>query len=636
MAFNPRPVRRSQLITTYGVGALHVTNNNVSQITMALDYWYNYQYYRNRPHKVEEEAFYIHDPRLESIFNLSELRLPPDYRESFRNSFRGGDSNPNEDIKIPSQVFPTWFVCNKRCFSLKKYDPTFGEYSPKCNSRTSKGEVCSGQMSQVQFITICEDGHLNEFPWLEWVHRTDKVENVSCGPGNLKLRSTGSIIDSVVECSSCLKSNKMTRTRYLDDDGISSVLSGVVKCKGSKPWIHNNYTESCDKPHRSAFRSEGNVYFANVMSSILLPSKSKIDAAESIMRQDPTLSVILGELFDIAKAYTPEKLKDLIQSNLLNGYSDSEIQTAFNRLTDNNGDENIELNSTNSDFRYTEYNYLINDTDEDELNTKKVPMELYSNTINSYFTQITEVPKITETRALVGFSRLLPKDVADRSILWKTEAGKYNSWLPANVVKGEGIFFEFNQNKLDNWAQQSDITNRLNPLMERYSKFTDKTKRSKKNITDKFLLLHTFAHFLIEELCFECGYSAASLRERIYVSEEPDTKMAGVMIYTANSDSEGSLGGLVRMASPDRIEPVLKKIIAKASWCSNDPVCMEHGSPDLAGQGTEGLNLASCYACSLISETSCEEFNIFLDRAMLIGDHNQGTFEGFFHDIINH
>ena len=129
-------------------------------------------------------------------------------------------------------------------------------------------------------------------------------------------------------------------------------------------------------------------------------------------------------------------------------------------------------------------------------------------------------------------------------------------------------------------------------------------------------MLHSLSHALMNQLSFECGYSIASLSERIYCSDAPNTKMAGIFIYTASGDAEGTLGGLVRQGRVDMFDKVFKKAIEAARTCSNDPICITS-----RGQGRDSLNLAACYACGLLPETCCEEFNSFLDRAMLIGTY---------------
>jgi hypothetical protein len=148
-----------------------------------------------------------------------------------------------------------------------------------------------------------------------------------------------------------------------------------------------------------------------------------------------------------------------------------------------------------------------------------------------------------------------------------------------------------------------------------------------RRIGPRYILLHTLAHLLINRLTFECGYSSAALRERLYVSENPSAPMAGILIYTAAGDAEGTLGGLVRMGKPGRLEPLLARALTGAKWCSADPVCMEMGQS--GGQGPDSLNLAACHGCGLVPETACEEFNRLLDRGLVIGPFGNPTI-GFF------
>ena len=133
---------------------------------------------------------------------------------------------------------------------------------------------------------------------------------------------------------------------------------------------------------------------------------------------------------------------------------------------------------------------------------------------------------------------------------------------------------------------------------------------------EKFYLLHTFAHVLIKELEFSCGYPSASLAERIYYSD----KMHGVLIYTVGS-SEGSMGGLVWQGDSKRINSIIQSALNRACQCSSDPICWMHP--------VETLNFASCFSCTMIAETSCEYRNFGLDRQSLI-DPNFG----YFRDLI--
>ncbi|CAN5318037.1 hypothetical protein BH20ACI1_BH20ACI1_28680 [soil metagenome] len=202
-------------------------------------------------------------------------------------------------------------------------------------------------------------------------------------------------------------------------------------------------------------------------------------------------------------------------------------------------------------------------------------------------------------------------------------------WLPANVVFDEGLFFELNEQNLRRWENEfaEQLNNYLRPLTEAHWKLCEERGWKMQNISARFILLHTLAHLFINRLTFECGYSSASLRERLYVSNKPDAPMAGVLIYTADGDSDGTLGGLVRMGQPGKLESVLFNALDHARWCSSDPVCREMGKH---GQGPDSCNLAACHSCALIPETSCELFNRFLDRQVLVNSLERTFLQGYF------
>ena len=234
-----------------------------------------------------------------------------------------------------------------------------------------------------------------------------------------------------------------------------------------------------------------------------------------------------------------------------------------------------------------------------------------------------------ETRAFYGFTRWLPENGKNLQEL-KSELNKNGNprWLPAVIVKGEGIFFQFDNEKIKKWSENSNIIEREKQINKQYNQFRAKLGLIPRTINSRFILIHTFAHVLINQFCYICGYGSASLRERIYCDtefEKPNDPMNGVLIYTSSGDSEGSLGGLVRQGKPDFLEEVVIEAIESSQWCSSDPICI-----DSKGQGPNSINLAACHNCSLLPETSCEEQNKLLDRAMLIGTDNDPD-SGYFH-----
>jgi len=131
----------------------------------------------------------------------------------------------------------------------------------------------------------------------------------------------------------------------------------------------------------------------------------------------------------------------------------------------------------------------------------------------------------------------------------------------------------------------------------------------------RFWAVHTFAHLLIRQMALDSGYGSASLTERIYAWRETDSRQptAGFLISTTSPDSDGTLGGLVELSSPDRLGRLVQRALLKASRCSSDPVC-SHRTP---ASGEDFLHGAACHFCTFNSETSCENANRFLDRRFL-------------------
>ena len=285
---------------------------------------------------------------------------------------------------------------------------------------------------------------------------------------------------------------------------------------------------------------------------------------------------------------------------------------------------------TEDEYRLEEYKVLIKNSgnDVEDFHSINYLIENYNPVIRKYFKSISLVPKLKETRAFVGFSRL---DAPNRRVSESKKELRLGNeeWLPAIEVYGEGIFFEFNEEKLTEWANKPNVKERIDILNRSYHNAKFGINDSG-NLRPEFILIHTFSHLLINQLSFDCGYGSSSIRERIYCEKTSnDLKMYGLLLYTASGDSEGSLGGLVRQGETGRIEDTILSAMENASWCTSDPVCIQS-----AGQGPESLNLAACHNCTLLPETCCEVGNRLLDRGTVVGTLSDKQI-GFFADIIH-
>jgi len=248
-------------------------------------------------------------------------------------------------------------------------------------------------------------------------------------------------------------------------------------------------------------------------------------------------------------------------------------------------------------------------------------------------TRVTLADALREVRAFSGFRRVTPGAESD---FVRADGRGYHErpspgWLPAIEVRGEGVFLSLDEAALSTWESDSRVAGRIAGLAEKAARsflWSRLEKRTGPALSARYVMLHTLAHLLIRRLSFESGYGASSLRERVFArtTATGEVRFGGVLIYTAAGDAEGTLGGLVRQGKPELLAPALLGALDDAAWCSADPLCSEQHAVSL-----DGLNLASCHACTLVSETSCENGNFLLDRTLIVG--SEGV-PGFFAPVL--
>ena len=629
------PIRRSQLIAPFGVGGLNVNREGKSTITCGLDAWFDTSGVDGDSRQFDISEFRINEWRLERRLGVDHFRLPPDFRTK-RDNY-GQDDEPNLYVYVPVHRFPTWHVCqNKGCRKLHRLNLDTRGYIV-CGQLS--GDDCKGRLVQVPIVVICENGHAQDFPWKEWVHRTHNPPD--CG-GTLTLhqRGTGGMPGMEVRCSCSAKPRTLgnvTGAKISGDTHLSSYLAsdgGDYNCQGAMPWL-GDYTVNCGYPIRASLRSSSSLYFADIRSSIFLPRSSETAPEELVtLLTSPPISNVMNLYLAMDDAPTAEDIRSNqreLLSNFTDDMIDAAIEIVFSDTTPKEASETVASDDEETAYRRVEYEIIRDNLDFQSLKIGRVDLSEFENWFQAFFNRVCLIEKLQETRALVGFSRINPEDgksLSDkRAMLWRNEPSR-KSWLPAYFVHGEGIYFEFDEEKLVEWENNAEgVIARANRLASAFAPVRDQRKLEDRELSPRFILLHTFAHILMMRLTFECGYSTASLRERLYVSSDSGRPMAGVLIYTAAGDAEGTLGGLVRMGKPGNLEPVLAKALDESRWCSADPICMEIG--DTSGQGPDSCNLAACHNCSLVPETACEHFNRFLDRGLLVGNFD-GSVKGFF------
>lgn len=645
------PIRRAHLITPFGTGSLYVGRDGVSLISAGLDYWYvreSGETYAND----REDEFKISEWRLERALSVDHFRMPADYRIPLR--FQG-DSIPNRLMTQPFLRFPCWHLC-ENCSVLKE-----GTLTVKgrmfCDAVAHKGQKF--KMFQVPYVAICRSGHIQDFPWCEFVHR-DPNPGPDIRSHTMKLINRGAVglgAERVqCECGQNRSLGAILNVDKKDGTGLLSQLTGAPQqrnksdeapqylCTGQRPWLGTNETSQCGELLSGALRGASNVYFPHTRSSIYVP-RGEGDVVSSelvpLIETPETMGLIRHAVALLEGRPEAEKMQELVGflrhqiRDKLTGYTDDQIGKALSIILDP-GDAASGTDDPDSPeaFLRAEFNVLRVPKKEQDLKVRAVALNEYRPSVQKYFDRIMLVDKLRETRALIGFSRVFEETTMSLSdlkgMMRLTPPNFSNSnenWLPAHTVFGEGIFFEFSESSVSDWEKRLKISARLSTLIKRYEDVQEQRHAEPRPVSQRLVLVHTFAHLMINALTFQCGYSAASLRERLYVSDDDDHPMAAVLLYTASGDADGTMGGLVRMGKPGFLEPVIESAVNDARWCSADPVCMEIGAS--AGQGPDSCNLAACHNCALVPETSCEIFNKLLDRATLIGDLGDRSI-GFF------
>jgi hypothetical protein len=535
-------------------------------------------------------------------------------------------------------------------------------------------------LEQTNLILICPNGHLSDIPWANYLRwktekylrlrpEEDKGENLMSnemvGPccSNPKLKWTESKTKSegygsiYIECNSCgLGSGSDKDKPKINLEGINSL---EPYCIGQKPWeldldnptitpYENCYIRNDNKNGREKMRialvTANNVYYANGFSSLFIP----IYLAENKSKELIDALKIIEERYNKRNSTNPITKED---------YWDKKIEDDFDEFLSDNGivvavdKENFKnqlkseflnvISETNADkheeYRWQEYrcfsqNSLINRLDDHKglrFKDVKLPDEL-----TDFFKKIQQVEELKVTNVQLDFTRVKPKErIVVNGEVQESSSGQnifsidsnelYT--LPANETLGEGLFFEFSNEKIDSWVSGniSELENRFGKYLNTIPDSNSQGLSSKMKIYNnkyKHFLIHSFSHMMMRELEFSCGYPTASLKERLYISTNPEKQMSGLLIYTAEG-SEGSMGGLVSQGEPEKILEIIKKGLERSINCSSDPLCWES-----EGQGIFDLNLSACFSCSLVAETACEEMNLGLDRRVLV-DEDFGYFK---------
>lgn len=623
--------RRGQLVVPFGIGAM-VDFKDDTLMTAGMDFW---PVETGNKKQIVAEDCRISDERLERRLSNMQIggikqKIECLYQPSQAPNNFGNLAPQPHTANMPFFRFPRLLFCpQQKCRAITKTSLN-DRGNPRCRKCRSPG------LKPVRFLIACEKGHIDDFPVKSWIecNCSEEAEDfrflASPEPG---------LSGIAFKCNSCGKKKNLNGT-FKKNDLVNSVLPGNC-CTGSKPWLGpQGGVDMCTEPMRTIQRGASNTYFPNTLSSILIPPYS--GAARQYVKN------------------TWREIKELMEetkSGEINGQSvfdDDELRRSLKRDVRRSGIEIERLLKSAKDrwqevhgepgasdieeipYRKREYEAYLSGrpeiADRRDFDTTSFDISDYDPVVQSFFSDIILVRNLRETRVLTGFSRLQPVAVGQENVTMFKKGSSFN-WLPATEVRGEGIFLRFDYNAISEWKKQWGWF--FEPHIKHHNNWFHKMREDgspnfarAEEISETLLMVHTFSHIFMRQLIFKSGYDSSSLRERLYVSEVNETKMAGLLIYTAAGDSEGTLGGLVEQGRPDNFEKILSGSM-ESEICSNDPVCIETSK-----QGLVGLNGAACHSCALVPETSCEHNNTLLDRKYLFGDAENKA--GFFSPLVDH
>ena len=603
MSNDLRELRRSSVVSTFGPGAVvdfRSGNAPVSGVACGLEEWD-----RSFPPAGMTNPQRIHEERLQKKLRVLGFRLPP----------LANDRKDDPDTRrLVAVRFPSWLQCPD-CNHIKpdnRWDRDPGEayrYCGQCTARNPGGHKVF--VIPVRFVLACDRGHLDEFPWDFWVNHEPDCNNRN---RDLILKSEGpGLAGLVLSCPKC------KARRSMDGIFIRGTWERFSKCRGRRPWL-SGAPESCERYPVTVQRGASNLYFPVVDSALSIPPWS--DTLQEVLgtwwsslvdipdREQRRLYISLTR--DLQQALdslemTPEELADAVERRI----------TQYDEIDTN-------------DLRPAEYRQFVEDQggkvrrDRDfEIRREDVPPSMIN-----WLSTIVRAVRLREVRAVRGFTRINPPGEVEA--IASLSASRL-PWLPAIEVRGEGIFLSLAESRVQEWERHPTVAARANECDRKHredwqARYGDESEPGG-TITARYMLCHTLAHALMRQLTLECGYSAASLQERIFAATE-GLRMAGLLICTATPDADGTLGGLQRQGRASKLEGIVVRAIHSLEWCSSDPLCITDSMGAISS-----YSHSACHACVLSPETSCENFNKYLDRAFLVGLPNEPAV-GFFHELL--
>lgn len=595
-------VRSSQILWTYGPGSL-IDLPSLSVITMGIDRWE-----KDRCREIVETRL------LSAVRNVlgaqvESLRVPPSPQSEYIDPY-----SAEALIGVPVRPFPRWLRCVK-CGLLSEF--ALGLFKIKENRYRTENtrfvhEACKGSRGNLpakdadavpaRFLLACRNGHLDDFPWHYFVHSGPS----SCG-GTLRFFESGASLQTEnlwVKCDECGSSRNMAHAFG------KSGRENLPRCRGRHPHL-DRFDGVCEEQARTVLLGATNSWFPITLSALAIPLA--IDSVSQLVRDGWDYFKDVGSETEITIIVNTLMKTDTTLPGI-DKHSSAAIWAAIETARAGEAPAHV----SEADIKGPEWEVLTDPsppTNWPHFLSKPADVPVG---FEDRIAGVLLLERLREVNALLGFTRVeAPEESGDpdeRPPMADLCVGA-PTWVPAGQVYGEGIFIRFDEEAIREWEARPAVQARDAKLIDGHRGWRNARQLDPDEgyPSARYVLLHTIAHLLIRELALECGYNAASIRERIYADTDGDGQQAGILVYTAAADSDGTLGGLVDLGKPENLGYLLEQALSRAGICSSDPLCAEH-EPNK----DRSLHAASCHACSFVSETSCERGNKYIDRALVV------------------
>ena len=605
-------IQTRKAISSYGgVGSIIETRDG----SILIDNFNDWPFFQTVNGNFEEHNFII-DKRFKN--RLSRYFQELEYLVKIPvNDLKQGFKPENQFAFLSAKYFPEWFYCNN-CNRFDRIDHWKSNwennvnsehkdnfYPPKCyccyvKNREKKRKFYD--LEQVRFVLTSPNGEIADIPWDKWAMFLNKkkdnkkeVNETVSEEDIITLANVQVPEDAIFEYKTSdklddLKGIWIIAKRKNGEQLNFTTLSGLFNLRIKIQELIPN-TKETDILFKPVIRSSNSVYYPNILSSIFIPANDELN--------EYSINLIREEHEDGSNAQT-------ISKNLKR-YKSIEIDsTIIQKLIDNNFSEReLEIAKTENQYRFDEYKFITTKIEPQKIEDKLI----FSKIDNSFFQNdliksIFKMDKIKITSVQTSFTRQEPlpsslilededaEKTTKESIVKKFTStfGKTTKYLPAIESFGEGIFFEFNNEILNNWIENNPkIKERIEILIGNQNHF-ESNFNDDFELNPKYVLIHTFSHLIIKELEYLCGYPSTSIQERLYIDDE--LEMNGVLIYTI-AGSEGSYGGITSICDDNKIGKLIESAMIRAIDCATDPICYH-----THGQGVANLNLSACFSCT--------------------------------------